>query len=296
MENNMKGKTFKYKGSNDIKVIKEVKNNRVYFTDNGSVEESKLYENFEELPNQKSSVNAETFFEPEVNLTSNFGGLLNQIEQFKNDPSAFMRNSENRNDSIGQEPTIINGQDVSGLSPETIRWMKEEEERQKRLIESKKSSIVNDPWMKQFGDAAGEVKRVDVNSIQEELEIANKVNRGEISPNDIKTFNNSVPTNNQNGLSLPKMKKTLKVKLNLEINEMIPKVDDIRAVENLFEVSLIEGIAKEICDKYINDRELLENMILSELEKIVNKKKVKKNVVKKPIVKKTTTKKTPIKK
>jgi hypothetical protein len=277
------GKKFQYKGSSDVKVVKDIKNNRVYFTDNGSVEESKLYENFDELPNQK--INAETFFEPEVNLTSNFGGLLNQIEQFKNDPSAFMRSTENYNDTRAESTTLLNGQDISGLSPETIRWMKEEEEKQKRLIESKKSAVINDPWMKQFGDGVGEVKRVDANAIHEELDIANKVNSGEISLNEINNVK-ATPSNNQNGLTLPKMKKTLKVKLNLEINEMIPKVEDIRAVENLFEVSLIEDIAKEICDKYINDRELLENMILSELEKIVNKKKAKK-----PVVKKTTNRK-----
>jgi hypothetical protein len=280
---NIIGKKFQYKGSNEIKTVKDVKNGRVYFTDNGNIEEFKLYENFKELTileNQK--VNVDTFFEPEFNLNSNFGSLINQIEQFKTNPSAFVRNIENNDTSEYQQPNIINGQDVSGLTPETIRWIKEEEEKQKIMLQKRKNGNIdmNDPWMKQFVDSGGEVKRYDANINQEELDRVTKINNGEYVEEKTNYSKKSTQNINQ-GMSLPKMKKTFKVKFNLEINEMIPKIDDIKAVENLFEVSLLEGIAKEIADKYINNKDLLENMILSELEKIVNKKKSKKTIVKK---------------
>jgi hypothetical protein len=279
------GKRLKYKGTNDIKIVKDVKNNRVYFTDNGSVDLNKLNENFEEIFTPKP--NTDTFFEPEMN--SNFGNLISQIEQFKNDPSAFAQ--QNQRD-VNEEPiTKVNGQDASGLSPETIQWMKQQEIEQKQRMQNKEQAVKQDPWMAQFGDTGGEVKRYDSNS-QEELERVQKINNGELPAENMTTTNTTsntmnIPVANQTGL--PKMKKTFKIKLKFELNELIPKVEDIRAVENLFEVSLTESIAKEIADKYLNDRELFEGMIIAELDKIIKPKK-KKPVAKKPIAKKTTKK------
>jgi hypothetical protein len=185
-------------------------------------------------------------------------------------------------EKTNHQPLTHNGQDLSGLSPETIAWMKKEEDEQRKRMQMKESVNKQDPWMNQFGDS-GEVKRYDASSTQEELDRVQRINRGEeVPPINNNQTNNTVITSNN---ALPKMKKTLKVKLNIEINEMIPKVEDIKAVENLFEVSLIEDIAKEIANKYLNDRELFENMILSELDKIVNKKKAKKPTVKKTVKK-----------
>lgn len=279
------GKKFRYKGSNDFKIVKEVRNNRVFFTDNGVVDLAKINETFELV--QESKPNPDTFFDYE--LSSNLGGLINQIEMYQKNPSEFEKMSQmERNAEMErgdyQQPIIQNGQDISGLSPETIRWMKEEEEKQKQRTLMKEQALKQDPWMAQFG-ASGQVRKVDAN-YDTELEKVQRVNNGEELPlvqNTIQNNTNISPNN-----ALPKMKKTFKVKLNIEINEMIPKVEDIRAVENLFDVSIIDELSKEIANKYLNDRELFENMIMSELEKVV---KPKKKVIKKPAV----SKKKPIK-
>lgn len=270
------GRQFKYKGSNDIKIVREIKNNRVVFTDNGSVDIAKITENFDEVIVSKP--NPDTFFEPE--MSSNFGNLFNQMEEFRKNPAAFVQNSQNDIPQVG-----ANGEDLSGISPETLQNWKQAQEKARQDAILAEEAKKNDPWLKQFGDMNGEVRRVEANSNQEELDRVQRVNRGEEIPpqNQYSNSNsNSNTTINVNN-ALPKMKKTFKIKLNIEINEMIPKVEDIKAVENLFEVSLVEGIAKEIANKYLNDRELFENMILSELDKIVNKKKAKKPTAKKTV-------------
>ncbi len=266
------GKRLKYKGTNDVKIVKDVKNNRVYFTDNGSVDLTKLTENFEEIFTPKP--NTETFFEPEMN--SNFGNLISQIEQFKNDPSAFVQ--QNKRDENEEPITRVNGQDMSGLSPETVQWMKQQETEQKQRMQNKEQAVKQDPWMTQFADTGGEVKQYDASHNSQELERVQKINNGEIPANNM-TNTMNIPVSNQTGL--PKMKKIFKIKIKFELNELIPKVEDIRAVENLFEVSLTESLAKEIADKYLNDRELFEGMIIAELDKIIKPKK-KKPVAKKP--------------
>ncbi len=272
------GRQFKYKGSTDVKIVREVKNNRVVFTDNGSVDLAKITENFDEVVVAKP--NPDTFFEPE--MSSNFGNLFNQMEEFKKNPAAFIQHPQNSQNSIPQ--VGANGEDLSGISPETLQNWKQAQEKARKDALLAEQARKDDPWIKsQFGDINTEVRRVEANTNQEELDRVQRVNRGEeIPPINNQTSSNTITLNN----TLPKMKKTFKVKLNIEINEMIPKVEDIKAVENLFEVSLIEDLAKEIANKYLNDRELFENMILGELDKIVNKKKSKKLTgVKKPVKK-----------
>ncbi len=294
MEDNLIGKRFQYKGSNDVKTIKDVKNNRVYFTDNGSIDLAKMYESFIEI--QTPKINPDTFFDKESNLTSNFGSMLNQIEQLQKDPEGFSQqnNAERNNDYL--PPLSANGQDMSGISPETLRnYEQSQRDAQKRAAEAEEARK-NDPWLKaqlQNGEM-GEIRRVDATDNINELEYINKVNNGEINPNITPPPNKSnTPVNNQmvnSNPSLPKMKKTFKIKLKLELNEMIPKVEDIRAVENLFDISLIDDIAKEIANKYFNDRELLENMIISELDKIIKPKKKPKKATVKTVAKKTVSK------
>ncbi len=95
MEDNLIGKRFQYKGSNDVKTIKDVKSNRAYFTDNGSIELAKLHESFIEV--QTPKMNPDTFFDKEPSLTSNFGNILSQIEQLQNDPEGFSQNLNRNN-------------------------------------------------------------------------------------------------------------------------------------------------------------------------------------------------------
>jgi len=271
---NIIGKKFKYIGTNDIKTIKEVKNDRIYFTDNGSVESSRFGGIFEAVEEAKT-LNPDTFFNTDATLSSNLGDILShQFEDMKKNPQAYVQQKEER-------PIMVDGKDISGLDPETVKWMKEQEQEQKRNVEAVKV----DPWMKQFGDTGGEVRTVETGQSEKELELVHKKNKGE----KIEEVENHGNNTTSKLSSLPKMKNSYKVVLKLELNELIPKIEDIRALENVFDISLTDEIAEKIANKYLNDRELFVGMVTAELDKIINKKKVvKKPTIKKPTIKKPT--------
>jgi hypothetical protein len=262
------GKKIKFKGSNDIKIIKDVRGNRVYFTDNGSADHSKLFDNFELVKEQK--INPDTFFN-ESSFTSNLGDtLLSQIEQLQKNPEEYARMAASEA-TYNVKPNIVGGKDISMLDPDTQRQIMERVEKDKRLAFEKEQANKNDPFMilNNFNKPQGSNHNA-YNELGEQNPYNSHVNTN-VNTNDV-----SIPAT-----SLSKMKKTFKAKIILELNEMIPKAEDIRAVENLFDISLIDNIAKEIADKYLNDRVLFTNMITCELEKIIKPKKAKKTTVKK---------------
>ena len=274
MENYL-NKSFKYKGGHDIKIVKEIKNNKVYFTDNGSTDFETFVNKFELYSGQhqvNTPVNQpiqhmqqpQTYSDP---LQSNLGGLLNQIEEFKNNPQAFKEQSNTTySKSIGDS-----GEIPEGISRESYNQVLESERLRKLQLENNKKFQENDPWMKQFDEFGTEIKRIDTDQYKRDLE--------EIQQQPYKPL--AQLTNQNNKKAFPPMKKTFKVKLYLELNEMIPKLEDIKAVESVLDISIIEGLAIEISEKYLNDRELFQNMIQSELENLIKKK------TKKPVKKKT---------
>lgn len=86
-------------------------------------------------------------------------------------------------------------------------------------------------------------------------------------------------------IKLPEMVKSKKVVIKLDLHEMIPKLEDVKAVQNLFkDVSIVKNIATEIADRYINDKDVFVGMIIEQLEKMMKPKKtIKRNVNKKDI-------------
>ena len=279
------GKKLRQKGSNNIKVITNVQNGKAYFNDNGVIEISKRHEHFDYVENpistpitptynpninQSDTINPANFFNTSIRNT-----LLTEIEELQNNPVEYNKKVLQESREF-KKPTIIGGTDVSHLSESTIRTLQMNAENDKKAaIEAK-----NDPWLAKQFDTNGKSKHFNSNA--EELAYIESVNRGEIplEPVNKPIIQNSginITSNN----TLAKMRRTNKIKLVIELNEMIPKAEDIKAVESVLDISLVEVLADEIAFKYLNDTELFKNLIISELERLVySKKKPKKAIVK----------------
>jgi hypothetical protein len=86
------------------------------------------------------------------------------------------------------------------------------------------------------------------------------------------------------------LKKSHPVNISLQISESIPKIESIRHLNDLFEFSIIDYLAKEITNKYLQDPEQLEKVIREKLELLVypsRKKKAVKKTTRKPAAKAT---------
>ena len=173
--------------------------------------------------------------------------------------------------------------DISGLSPETQRQVMAEHQKQiantQNQQNNQQNALQNDPFYDQFSNA-GEVKRVSAEDNAQKLADVQSYNNGDMSDEEYNKINESSTPNKiyRHNPKLPKMRKTKAIKINLLINEMIPKLEDIRAVDSMFEdVSIIEELGK--------DPELLENLIIADLEKKVKATKKRKAPVKKAPVK-----------
>lgn len=283
-----------------FRVVERVDDMYVHFTDKGRILKDNLYDRFENYTESKKNytepsriyntkpieknMNSNDILE---NFAPNYGGIAEQLEaQIRGissnieQPIRTIQQQSNKVDPWSEplRPSYVGesvdlGTDYSGLSYETRLQVERQVEEAK-----KKASLppVRDTWLEQqfnIPPSESSVKKFDP------------------AGNEISSSNGYTNNGNVNGninsttdiLNLPKMKKTLKVKLNIEMIEMIPKLEEIKVLESVFDFNLTERLAKDIVNKYINDRELFENMVIAELEKHIKQKKV---VVKK-VVKKT---------
>jgi len=289
------GRQVKDKSNNSIKTIKDIRDDTIIFSDNGRVPSSKLSENFEPVVNN-TQTNLENFFKtdsykavdntPVSNINNNqqpnsldsldslgnFGNLLLNMVNNKT-----IQNSSYEIGDSGNSSAIP----VSELSEDTKRFMREQEEMAKRGINNPPPK---DEWLEnQFGN--NNVPKKEYPDGMTELEYVTKVNNGEIPINPIRSTKQPIKNN-----GLPTMKKTYKAKLNLEINELIPDINKIQAIQDMFDdIDILEEIAKEIAFKYLNDYQLFEDMVYAELEKIVKKSKSKSRTKPKPKPKPKTT-------
>jgi hypothetical protein len=84
------------------------------------------------------------------------------------------------------------------------------------------------------------------------------------------------------------LKKSTPVKIKLVIEEMIPKIEAIRHLNDVFDESIIEYLATEITDKFLKNPKLLQSLVSETLENTVYPNKKKKTVKKKPTVRKNS--------
>ncbi len=255
---------LKYNGSSKISTISKIVDDVVHFTDNSRAKVDVVMANYSELD-----------INDIINENKNNTDISNyDISSFIDKPDSPVNTSA---------VTTVNDNQPA-LHPDTLRWMKEQE-----LEATKKANEAPayDKFFDQFDNAdqylkdTGRIIDSDKNKLK--TEYIGKLNRGEITMAEyervIGTNSNNTNHNVNNNIisKLPKMRKTNPIKINLVLNERISNLDNIRAVESLFDdVSIIEELGKEIASKYLNDRSLLEDMIISELQKKV--KPVKKRI------------------
>lgn len=251
------GKKIKYKGDPDsaAKTVIKVEDDMVYLSDNGRTPLSTINDKFEIMNERLVQPNIQHVQELPL---SNFGDLFNRAKN--------------------QEPAIIpakgyNGDeyDYSQLSPETRSIINENLEKQKIAVDS----VKNDPWIKNQFSGNKSIRGKDLSQSVVQIDMLDEQYNGDVES---QTNNRNIKTVSK----LPKLKKIKTVKIKLELTEMIPRLEDIKAVQNLFDdISIIDEIAKEIADKYLHDKELFQGMIIEQLQKMIKgnspKKKIKPN-------------------
>ena len=296
-------------GSAGKKVVK-VENDTVYFEDNGRAPLNVIQNMFEEVSggmttpqqnngityppvtNQPVQATNEAVIDPSNFFTNNsptLMGLADQIKNFNpNQPNNFVSQAERPVETIGGEVEFNeNDPNIMGnLDPDTVMNIKRNMTQNKNKLEAKPQ---HDAWLtSQFDSEGNAVRKVDIEQMKQDLENAKNgisVKQQEyVNENTVQ--NNSTPNNtNSSGSTLPKMKKSTKVKINLVLDEMIPKPEAIKNMNDIFETSIIEMLAKEITQELLQNPKNIEAMIVDELERIVYKKKPVKKTVKKVVKK-----------
>lgn len=249
--------------------------NNIYFSDNGRVSKSVFFEKFEKVLNNQPSMNQQQIFENNVNvddtLLDSTPAIMNVLDMYKKGKSDYVPLEE-------QKSSLVSGGDISQLNPETIKIL---EQNQKNLNKPVVNNQQNDEWyIKNFGkpDNGGEIKTYNNDELKEKLEKANYSNQHKTV---LETNTSSINISPVQEL-LNKMRYSKSVSLKITFNEMIPKLEDIKSMQKIFdELPIVETIAEKIANKYFQDKDLFVNMIIGELEKLMKKptrKPIKKNI------------------
>lgn len=267
------GQSLKYNGSDKISKISKIDGDVVYFTDNSRATIDVVRNSYSDITKQNyqpmnESVNINNFQSKGLmgiaeQLKNYNGGSLNYKTPILGEESGYVPTSVPFKPNLPKNVQPIPQQnqgfpDLSGLTPETQEQVKRDY--QKRL-EEYNNPKPQDPFFNQFNDSytSPPVQQQVPQHIPQPVQQVKKY---------------------EHNSKLPKMRKTQSVKISIIMNEMIPKLDDIRAINTMFEdVSIIEELGKEIAFKYINEPELLENLIIADLENKI--KGSKKRVVRK---------------
>lgn len=309
--------------SNGKRVVK-VENDTVYFEDNGRAPLSAIRSSFEEvvgvnetykpssvnsamtsrqdIQNIHTNQNMSEDIDPSNFFSSNSSTLLELAEQIKN--IDYKRINQGGNGYVSQaQPSLEFPIDqeipfdpndpriIKNLNPSTIKNIQQninQNQNQNRPLPPTLDPAV----LAQFGgrvDEGGQVRQVNTDTLKEELQNT----KAGMSKEQSDYINKEQAVQS----SFPKMKKNTKVTLNLVVEEMIPNPESIKNMNELFEESIIEVLAKEMTQQFLKDPKKVETMFEKELEKIVYKKKpIRKTSIKpKPKPKTNITKKDTVK-
>lgn len=239
-----------------IKTVERISDNIVYFTDSSRTSIESLNEKWESYKNENEDDMNSRFEQLQKGISIGEDDNSGQIRRINADDPRHKTSPVPVYDNYAPQAPIIakdaygNPLDINtaGLHPDTLRQIEEQKQRQ---LQAAQAQNIPDPGLNSlFGN-----------------EVVQNYNQQLQQPN------NNQPAIQQYASKLPKMKYTQKVQINLELNEMIPKIEDIKAVENVFDISVIDELAKEISTRLLSNPTILEGMIISELEKLMKKGK-----------------------
>lgn len=308
------------------KRVVSVDNNVVMFSDNGRVSLDSFYDRFIEVlgesPNAGRTIipdstpivnehkninnlqnnnfdNVESFFESEQNNLCNV--LLNNFNKARSGEYTPQDDNYQEQDSY-EEPLINSGAiDYNNLEPDTLNNLRKQQQLAEQRKKQKEIAKQNDPWFKNnfpnmVNENDEEIIKINTENYREDLEMAKYSNEHKVSVDKIPTSKSksSISGKEQTPIQslLGQMRNSKSVEINIKLNEMIPKIDDIKKAQSIFvDLPIVEYFAERIADKYLNDRDTLVGKIIEELEKMI-KPRPSRKVTKKKIVKK----KAPVKK
>lgn len=276
------------------KKVVDVKDDMVIFEDHGRTPLSVVQQLFEEVQDVPNKVSMNTGYATTdiVNPDDFFGNTTNamvdSINNFQTGATSSIKpvgNIKPKEEVFKDAEFDANNPEMTNqLHPDTLATIKRQQMEDKNNMNNPQAEE-KDTWLDSQFTNEGSMKTVNVGDMGKKLEDAKNglstTQQDYIKPEPVQNSNSS----------FPKMKKSTKAKINILIEEMIPKPESIKNLNDLFEESIIDVLAKEITQKYIADPKLLENIISEELERIVYKKRVRKTSVKKPANKKSANKK-----
>jgi len=278
------GKRVKHIKENDNSsmLITNVENGTVFFENNGRTTLQNVKEFYTEVDNVYNE-NLNT----NINIKPTY--IPNSYDSDNIDPNLFFNPNNKTFANLANQIKSINTNNI-GYSNQNGGFVSQAEKPKTEIINSRpaqpgeynenmlknnKAPIINstdDPWVANQFNSEGKIRKVDTDQFKKELD--NAKNGVSIAQKEY-VDNKSNITNTSP--AFPKMKKSTKVTLNLKFEEMIPKPESIKNMNELFEESIIDILAKEITLDYINDPKKLENLIKDELTNIVYKKKTIRN-------------------
>lgn len=263
------GKYLRKKGETlKGKEVTGFSNGYLIFSDKGKIHLNTVKEKYEIIMEEEnipmddlfkkkeSNINPDAFFSEE----STYKAIVNSI----NTPHTDTNQSE--------KEVELDNPDLNLLSPETRQQIKQTEHMMKENKRKADEARKKDPFLQQF------IQPPEHQELPDDFKDSDVINTKDFLKKPTTGTSASVNQASQKAESrLPKMKKTKKVKIKLELNEMIPKPETIKAVQDLFEdISIVNELAAEITDKLISDRESLEGMIIAEIEKLMKPRTRKK--------------------
>ena len=295
------------------KRVVKVENDTVYFEDNGRAPMSAINSVFEEVSNNPNAVNEtyknntinsamtnnqqpqqpqqqqqsvvnenidpDSFFKRNSNSLNDLASQImnidtSQMSSQSGQGGSYVRRIEPTSETAPQGEIQYNPNDPNmnqQLNPNTVQNLKQQ------MNENQTNQPVaphQDPdVLAQFGgnvDDGGAVRQVNADQRKENLHQAQNgmsVKQSEyVNPQPQTQQANSSP-------SFPPMKKNTKVVMKLEVEQMIPKPESVKNLNDLFEESIIDVLAREMTQEMLKNPEKLEALFVEELERIIYKKK-----------------------
>jgi hypothetical protein len=275
---NFIGKRLKHKtGGNEQTVVAE-KEGWLIMDDNSMIKKEKVSESFVESQGQ---TNTEDFFENSSKTLSNLGDQL--INMLNNPQTNITEQPQSQASSIRyiDGVPVTNETFVSGIpqTPEFIdpnsKETKEQILTQRELTpeEAKRMgySIPTpptksvDPWLEEQGFVESDVRKVNTDDF----------NTDNYKPGIKPSSNESSIEKEKNNPALDlfkSMKKTKKIKIKIEIEDFIPDITSIKHFTTMFDIPVVEHLAKGISEKFLKNPKLLEDLIHTHLNSLINTK------------------------
>lgn len=293
---------MKHDPTSTEKVVQSVENGMVHFSDNEKVPLSRLQDLFSEN-RQNESIDPDRFFEGSNTMSSIANDYLNKVKN-PTQASPIGNNIPINASSMAEAPTekIIDSVPITdpSLLPD-------------RLKNIPSDMPVEDEWVKSQFTSNGKMKPNPDMSNENIRRVTSEELRSDLISNDYRLDTEKPSTSNQSIKSVDvsstttqslvgrsgvppmfqNMKKNEKVKLDIKLEEMIPNIESIKHLNDMFDfdISITDHLANEITDKLTQNPELLQKMIADELVSMINKKKpIRKTTPKKKPVNKTQSK------